>query len=125
MSASNPCAPSPESRRDQAQSVGKELVRRHGRQKYYAPWQVRDAHVRMHIPLDFVCWSHALFTTRAEFDEHHTSLGEACDYGTMRSQMLGSISSSSHEPSWWNPWLDLSWLDLPDIDWSIFDLLDW
>jgi hypothetical protein len=63
-----------------------------------------------------------MFSTRRDFDAHHAATGEACDYSEMRSQMLAAVSAK--DESWFNWDLDLSWIEFPDIDWSIFDFFD-
>jgi hypothetical protein len=39
----------------------------------------------------------------------------------MKGEMLNSISNTT-DASWFD--IDLSWLEFPDIDWSIFDFFD-
>lgn len=115
------CAPSPSDKRAQAKRVGNDLVRNYGKQRYYTVQQVRAANVRERISLDAGCWSHAMFNTRADFDSYHESIGEKCDYSVMKSQMLGAVSDNNSS-SWFD--FDLSWLEFPDLDWSLFDFLD-
>lgn len=120
-----------ETRRAQAKRVGDRLVRQHGKQRYYTQTQVRRAHSDCGLSPDLTCLSMALFMDRGSFDAHHAEIGEICDYGEMRSQMLGAVAKP--DSSSFNPgldlsinldWLDLSWIEFPDIDWSIFDLFD-
>lgn len=115
------CTLAPADRRKQAQVVGNDLIRHHGRRKFYTVQEVKDANRRQRIDIDVACWSHALFNTHADFDAYHRSLGEDCDYVAMKGEMLSSVSGATDAP-WFD--FDLSWLEFPDIDWSIFDLFD-
>lgn len=110
-------------RRRHVQRVGNDLVRHHGKRKYYTVEQVREANQRQKIDIDLACWSHAFFNSHADFDRYHLELGEACDYAAMKAEMLASVSDDS-AAAWFDIDLDLSWLEFPDIDWSIFDFLD-
>ncbi len=116
-----PCAISPSNKRHQAKVVGDDLVRHHGKRKFYSVKQIREANERCAIDFDFVCWSHALYGTHFDFDRIHVDAGGSCDYLGMKQTMLESLSSGS-ESSWFD--FDLSWLEFPDIDWSVFDFLD-
>ena len=116
-----PCATSPRDKKEQAKRVGDDLVRHHGKRKFYTVDQVREANRRTGVALDAACWSHAMFNSREDFDRLHAAAGEACDYAAMKAQMLRAVAS---EPSaGWFDW-DLSWLDFPDLDFSIFDFFD-
>ena len=116
-----PCAISPVDRQRQAKLVGDDLVKHHGKRKYYSAREVKAANERCNISIDYCCWSFAMFNTHFEFDRMHAGSGEACDYLAMKQSMLESVSSGG-ESSWFD--FDLSWLDFPDIDWSIFDFFD-
>lgn len=115
------CAVSPADRRKQVQVVGNDLVKHYGKKPFYSVQQVKAANSRQNINIDVACWSHAAFNTHADFDDYHRSIGENCDYASMKSEMLSSISNTT-EGSWFD--FDLSWLEFPDIDWSIFDFID-
>ena len=118
-----PCAIAPRDKRAQAKRVGSDLVRHHGKRKFYAVSQVRAANERCGIQLDVACWSHAMFNTHADFDRMHGALGEACDYVAMKQQMLEAVAMEG-APGWLNFDFDLSWIEFPDLDGSIFDLFD-
>jgi hypothetical protein len=115
------CTMSPADRRQQTRSVGADLLKTYGRKQYYSVEEVKSANRRQKIKLDFACWSHASFNSHKDFDTYHQSIGESCDYISMKSDMLSSVSTSS-DSSWFD--LDLSWLEFPDIDMSLFDFLD-
>jgi hypothetical protein len=80
-----------------------------------------DANRRQGIGADFFCWSHAAFNSHGDFDAYHRSIGEDCDYASMKAEMLASVSSVD-DASWFD--IDLSWLEFPDVDWSIFDFFN-
>lgn len=115
------CAISPADRRKQVQLVGSDLLKNHGRKQYYTVEEVKAANRRQGISIDFACWSHATFNSHSDFDKYHASIGESCDYAAMKADMLSSVSSAP-DTSWFD--IDLSWLEFPDIDFSIFDFLD-
>lgn len=115
------CALSPRDKRRQVTRVGNDLVKHHGKRRYYTIQEVKDANRRQGIDLDLACWSHAAFNSHGDFDAYHRSIGEACDYAAMKADMLSSVSDAS-DSTWFD--IDLSWLEFPDIDWSIFDFFD-
>lgn len=115
------CAISPSDRRRQTRTVGADLLKHYGRKRYYSVEEVKSANRRQDIGPDFSCWSHAAFNSHSDFDTYHQSIGESCDYVSMKSDMLTSVSTAA-DASWFD--LDLSWLEFPDIDFSLFDFLD-
>ena len=121
ITSTAPCAISPQDKKAQAKRVGDDLVRHHGKRNFYSVQQVRAANERCQVPLDVACWSHALFNTHVDFDRLHVAAGEACDYLAMKREMLESLARG--ESSEWCDF-DLSWLEFPDIDLSIFDFFD-
>jgi hypothetical protein len=117
------CAISPDDRRDQVKRVGDDLVKQYGKKSFYTVEEVKQSNRRCNISLDFGCWSHATFNTHKDFDAFHHSIGEQCDYVSMKSEMLSSVSSPG-DTSILGFDFDLSWLDFPNIDLSIFDFFD-
>jgi hypothetical protein len=115
------CSISPANRRQQTRAVGSDLLKNYGRKQYYSVEEVKSANRRQNIGLDFGCWSHATFNSHTDFDAYHQSIGESCDYISMKGEMLSSVSAAT-DSSWFD--LDLSWLEFPDIDFSLFDFLD-
>src|SRR6185369_14707630 len=103
------CQIAPSDRRRQARLVGRDLVENYGKKQYYTPLEVRNANRRQQIPIDFSCWSFAMFSSRDDFDTYHQARGEVCDYVAMKTEMLSSVSSSSESSSWFD--FDLSWLE--------------
>ena len=115
------CAIRPAGRRKQVRLVGNDLVRNYGKKQHYTVLEVKNANRRQGIAVDVVCWSHAVFNSHQDFDAYHRSIGESCDYVAMKSEMLSSVSSAS-DTSWFD--IELSWLEFPEVDWSIFDFFD-
>jgi hypothetical protein len=116
-----PCAMSPRDKKAQAKAVGEDLVRHYGKQKFYTVQQVRESNRRKNIDIDVACWSHAMFNSHSDFDRLHAASGESCDYAEMKSQMLHAVATE--DSGSWFDW-DLSWLEFPDLDLSIFDFFD-
>jgi len=115
------CTISPPDRRKQVSLVGNDLLRHYGKKPYYSVEEVKNANRRQGVKADLACWSHATFNTHADFDSYHESIGESCDYLSMKGDMLSSVSTGG-DSSWFD--LDLSWLQFPDIDLSAFDFFD-
>ena len=107
--------------RKQIRMVGIDLLRTHRKRKQYSVAQVQDANRRQGVGPDFVCWPHSFFNSHSDFDALHRTLGEICDYGAMKMQLLESLTVT-HETLWFD--VNLSWPELPDIDLSIFELPD-
>jgi hypothetical protein len=116
------CAIAPSDRRSQVRRVGNDLLKNYGRKQNYTVEQVKSANKRQNVGLDFGCWSHATFNSHKDFDQYHQSIGESCDYVAMKSEMLSSVSNTVTDTSWFD--IDLSWLEFPDIDLSLFDFID-
>jgi hypothetical protein len=104
-----------------AKRVGDDLLHHVGRKPYYSVAEVKAANRRQKVDIDAACWAHALFNSHADFDRYHAEVGETCDYSAMKSEMLEAVSVAG-DASWFD--LDLSWIDFPDVDWTIFDFID-
>ncbi len=116
-----PCTISPADKRLQAKRVGDDLLRNCGKRKFYTVEQVRESNRRAGVSIDVACWSHAMFNSHSDFDRLHATAGEGCDYIAMKAEMLLSVASDGSS-DWFD--FDLSWLDFPDLDVSIFDFFD-
>jgi hypothetical protein len=116
-----PCAISPSNKRAQGRKVGEDLVRHYGKRKFYTVEQVKESNRRNGINIDVACWSHAMFNSHSDFDRFHAAAGEACDYVGMKAQMLRAVATE--DSGSWFDW-DLSWLEFPDLDFSLFDFFD-
>ena len=101
-------------------AVGEELVRAHGKQKYYKPAQIRRAAELRGFAADVHCWAYVVFSTPSDFKALHDATGEACDYAAMKAEVLADLATDGSF-AWLD--LDLSWLEWPDIDLSC--LFDW
>ena len=116
------CSMRPIDKKSQITAVGKDLVKNYGKKKFYSIKEVKDANKRQGVSPDFGCWSHAFYNSHQDFDQHHASIGENCDYIAMKSDVVESISTPTADISLFN--FDMSWLEFPDIDWPSFDLFD-
>jgi hypothetical protein len=116
------CTRSPADKRAFGKAVGDQLLKSHGKRRYYTTGQVRSAVKRLNYPADWDCWAYALFSSPADFTAHHTAVGEVCDYAAMKAEMFAAMTNGASS-SWFS--FDMSWLDWPDIDFlSIFDFFD-
>lgn len=103
-------------------AVGEELVRRHGKRKYYRPSEIRQAAESRGYPIDIHCWAYCFFSSPSDFNALHQAAGETCNYTDMKAELLAELATGGIF-SWAD--IDLSWLDWPDIDLSsIFDWFD-
>lgn len=114
------CELAPNDKKAFVRSVGNELVRKHGKRRYYKPEDIRRAAESGGYPIDIHCWAYCIFATPEDFRLLHEATGEACDYFAMRSEVLADLASGAGFS-----WLDvnLSWLEWPDID--LGGLFDW
>ena len=99
--------------------MGKILVEENGKQEFYKPEAVERAHKKSkwNNGIDFSCWAMCLFCSHEDFDSHHESTGETCDYVAMKAELLDGISLSSGTIDWGSlpsKEMDASWLDLGD-----------
>ncbi len=99
--------------------IGKQVTERHGKQKYYTQPQIQSAATAAGYPIDIHCWAYCVFMDLDGFDSFHQSIGEVCDYSSMKSTMLEGIASSGSLLK--N--INLSWREWPSIDLS--GALDW
>lgn len=114
------CHLAPDDKKAFIGAVGEQLVRRHGKKKYYQPAEVRAATQARGYSIDYVCWAHAIFLTPDDFRAVHEAAGEICDQVAMKAEVLADLAAGGTF-SWLD--VDLSWLDWPDIDLS--SLFDW
>lgn len=116
----SPCHVRPKDRKKLVDDIGRDLVRRKGKQKYYPPQEVRRSAEHCAYPADVHCWAYCFFCTPGDFAAIHAAAGEACDYAAMKAEMLSDLAGGA-ALSLFD--LDLSWLEWPDIDLS--GLFDW
>jgi hypothetical protein len=109
------CHPAPANKREYIRDIGKILVARYGKKKYYKPKEVKEAHKRSTWVegMDFSCWAMSTYSSHKDFDTYHQQTGEVCDYTEMKSTMLEGISLSEgvHLSELPDVDLDVSWLD--------------
>ncbi len=116
------CTLAPTDKKAYGKSVGEILARNCGKKKYYTPEQVKAASSQSKYNIDWHCWAMCLYTSPADFNFYHDSIGETCDYSAMKAEMTSALTDGASD-SWFD--IDLSWLDWPDIDISsVFDLGD-
>jgi len=103
-------------------AVGSDLVRTHGKKRFYSTQQVKASAERTGYSVDLHCWAHCLFSSPTDFAKHHREIGETCDYGAMRAEMTAAVTDGASS-SWFD--VDLSWLEWPEIDFgSVFDFFE-
>lgn len=107
------CHLRPDDQRKLISAVGEELVRSHGKQKYYKPAEIRKAAERRDYPIDIHCWAMCIFSSPQDFKDLHDAAGEACDYAAMKAEVLANLAEDGLFSL---PDIDLSWLEWPDID---------
>ena len=114
------CELAPKDKKAFVGEVGQELVRKHGKQKFYRPSDVATAAENCGYAVDVHCWAYCIFTSPSDFASLHEAAGEACDYAAMRAEVLTDLAGGGTFS-----WLDLgsSWLEWPDID--LGGLFDW
>lgn len=102
------CPPLPTNAKKYISDLGKILVENHGKKKFYKPKEIKQAHKKSkwYNGIDFSCWGMSTYSSHADFDKHHQSTGEICDYGTMKTEMINAISGTE----------STSWVELPDFD---------
>lgn len=116
------CHIQPKDKKALIEAVGRELVRKHGKRKYYTPADVGRAATTQGFPIDVHCWAYCIFTSAEDFKALHDAAGEACDYVAMKAEVLADLATGGTF-DWID--IDLSWLEWPDIDLSaIFDWFD-
>lgn len=104
--------------------IGNDLAKTHGKMKYYSQEQIKASLRRNDYAIDFDCWAYCLFMDHQSFDDYHRSIGEQCDYLSMKESMVASLTQNASD-SWPDFDFDLSWLEWPDINLSsIFDFID-
>jgi hypothetical protein len=118
------CHPAPHNKRKYISDVGKILVKEYGKKKYYKPKEVKEAHKQSPwADIDFVCWVMSTYSSHSDFDEYHQQTGEACDYTSMKTEMLEgiSVSEATDLTQLTDVDLDASWLDIGGAVEGIFD----
>jgi hypothetical protein len=71
--------------------VGPELRKRYGKQPRYTPTQVKQTVYASGYSSQDDCYAFALFCSEDDFVDYHRSIGESCDYNSMRSEISDSF----------------------------------
>ncbi len=71
--------------------VGPELRKRYGNQRRYTPAQVKETVNASGSSSRDDCYAFALYCSEDDFVDYHRSIGESCDYNSMRSEMSDSF----------------------------------
>jgi uncharacterized membrane protein YgcG len=71
--------------------VGPELRNRYGNQPKYTPAQVKQAVKASGYSSQDDCYAFALYCSEDDFGDYHRSIGESCDYNSMRSEISDSF----------------------------------
>jgi uncharacterized membrane protein YgcG len=74
--------------------VGPELRNRYGNQPKYTPAQVKQTVRASGYSSQDDCYAFALYCSEDDFVEYHRSIGESCDYNSMRSEISDSFGFS-------------------------------
>jgi hypothetical protein len=114
------CQIKPQDKKAFIGSVGKQLVKSHGKKKYYRTDEVKKAAESCGYAVDIHCWAYCFYTSPSDFEALHAAAGEVCDYVAMKTELLTDLADGS---SFSLLDIDLSWLEWPDIDLS--SLFDW
>ena len=114
------CELAPKDKKALVGKVGKELVQKHGKRKYYDLDAIRTAAENSGYLVDVHCWAYCIFASPVDFRRLHEATGEVCDYAAMRGEVLSDLASGGSF-SWLD--VDLPWLDWPDI--NLGGLFDW
>ena len=113
------CPPAPPDKRAYISDIGKILIKDFGKKSYYKPEEVKKAHKKSMWSdgLDFSCWAMSTYSSHEDFDTYHHETDEACDYITMKAEMLEGISfaHSVHLVDLPQIDLDTSWLDIGNV----------
>ncbi len=115
------CPSAPPNKKEYISKIGKILIKEHGKKKYYKPEEVKKASKKSKYndgsSIDWHCWAMCTFSSHLDFDTYHEVTGEACDYTTMKTEMLSGLAINKTADWHTIPDLDIdaSWLDLGDI----------
>lgn len=112
----------PLDKRAVGKAVGDELLKRHGKKRFYTVLEVADVVHTLTLGAEALSQSLALFSTPEDFNAYHATIGQPRDYGQLKEEMFEVMLEIAIE-SWFD--IDMSWLDWPDFDFSgFFDFFD-
>lgn len=73
--------------------IGPELRKRYGGQRKYTPDQVKQTVKNSLYSSIYDCYAFSLYCDYADFVDYHSTIGESCDYNSMRSEISYSFYS--------------------------------
>ena len=112
------------------QEVGKYLIQKNGKKKFYKPEEVilasKNTSYDNSKDLNTHSWAMCIFVSHEDFDNYHQDKKATFKYKEMRKQMLLDLTTgSSNKSTDWNIIpeivLDLSWLEFGDVFGNIFE----
>ena len=112
----------PVDKRAFGKAIGDELLRVHGKQRFYSLRDIRAAARAKGFPPGLDPWAFALFASPESYQTYRASTRDARPYDELKEAMFDVMTEgASHD--WFN--IDMSWLEWPDIDLSgIFCFFD-
>jgi hypothetical protein len=75
--------------------LGKVLQQKYGKQAKYTPAQVKATSQSLGYSADYDCFGIAMYCDRADFTNYHDSIGESCNYESMRSEVSYCLFGSA------------------------------
>lgn len=110
---------SPTNKKEYLKNIGRLLVKKNGKKKYYTPEEVSKAH-QSSIWYDFgemAIWAMSVFTSETDFNRHHYVIEKAYSYSEMKTEMLNGLSTSEASELSLDAGHDIktSWLDFGDV----------
>ena len=82
--------------RSYRRKLGPALVARYGRERHYTVHQVRATADKLGLATAYLCFAYADYCSHYDFDAHHRSTGEACDWAEMRHELASSWGVGHH-----------------------------
>ena len=74
-----------------AQRLSRLLQAKYGKQETYTPAQVKTTMKEWGYSLDYFCYGLAMYCDPIEFNDYHRSVGESCNYETMRGEISNCL----------------------------------
>ena len=86
--------------------LGRALVERYGKERTYSVNQVRVTAEKVGLDVEYIDYAYAAYCGRKLYEEHHTSLGEVCNWAAVRAEVgrVHGVSGSSgprHDSDTW------------------------
>jgi hypothetical protein len=71
--------------------LGPKLRGRYGHKSHYSPEQVKQTIATTGYTAGDDCYALSMFCSEGDFNTYHQSIGESCDYGTMRQEVAEMV----------------------------------